>query len=199
MKQPIQVTCFFEDVAQERFLKALIERAGARLGPQLTIRVRNATHGSRVWKELASYFQDLEKGVEAQPDLLVVSLDSDCKNRGEVRKEVQSLADRYGFLKPLVCAIAEPHVERRYLEDQEALAKLFPGIKSQKLKYKCEKDWYKKALVEAIRSAGIEPLLGGAEYGADIAQHMNPQRLDKSFQAFWDELGKVLKANSPKK
>jgi hypothetical protein len=84
-------------------------------------------------------------------------------------------------------------MERWYLEDQRALSEVIPGVNYQKLKEKCERDWYKRALVETIQRAGIEPSLGGAEYGADIAQKLNPERMDKSFQDFWKELLRVMR------
>jgi hypothetical protein len=48
-------------------------------------------------------------------------------------------------------------------------------------------------LVETIQRAGIEPSLGGAEYGAEIAQKLNPERMDESFRDFWKELLRVMR------
>lgn len=88
----------------------------------------------------------------------------------------------------LVFAIPNPHIERWYLEDQGAWVQVLPGARAKKIKYKCERDRYKNELKKAIRAAGVEPLLGGAEYGEEIAKALNSQQLDRSFQDFWRDL-----------
>jgi hypothetical protein len=193
MKQICKIVAFFEDLAHERFLTALIVRAGQEVGVPVEVQIRSATHGSRVWKELSHYLRDVRKDPESLPDILVVSMDSDCKESAEIKKEVKALVEKSDFRAAVVCAIPKPHMERWYLEDQRALSEVIPGVTYQKLKEKCERDWYKRALIETIRRAGIEPSLGGAEYGAEIAQKLNPERMDESFRDFWKELLRVMR------
>jgi hypothetical protein len=193
MRSTCRVTCFFEDVAHERFIKTIIKRVAQQVGIQAEISVRSATHGSRVWRELEQYLRDIKAKAEPMPDVLVVVIDGDCQKEMQVRRRVQGLASKYGFPNEfVVCAIPNPHIERWYLEDQQALVQVIPNAKPQKLRYKCERDCYKRALVETIRRAGIEPLLGGAEYGDEIARSLDPNRLDRSFQNFWDELRRIF-------
>ncbi len=195
MRDVCRIICFFEDVAHERFIKTIIKRVAQQVGIQAKISVRSATHGSRVWRELEQYLRDIKKKAEPMPDVLVVVIDGDCQKEMQVRRRVQGLTSKYGFPNEfVVCAIPNPHIERWYLEDQQALVQVIPNAKPQKLRYKCERDWYKRALVETIRRAGIEPLLGGAEYGDEIARSLNPSRLDPSFRNFWDELCSVLRS-----
>ena len=163
MKQICKIVAFFEDLAHERFLRALIVRAGQEVGVPVEDQIRSATHGSRVWKELTHYLRDVRKDPESLPDILVVSMDSDCKERAEIKRAVKALVEKSDFRAAVVCAIPKPHIERWYLEDQRALSEVIPGVNFQKLKEKCERDWYKRALVKAIQQAGIEPFLGGAE------------------------------------
>jgi hypothetical protein len=193
MRSTCRVTCFFEDVAHERFIKTIIKRVAQQVGIQAEISVRSATHGSRVWRDLEQYLRDIKAKAEPMPDVLVVVIDGDCQKEMQVRRRVQGLASKYGFPNEfVVCAIPNPHIERWYLEDQQALVQVIPNAKPQKLRYKCEQDCYKRALVETIRRAGIEPLLGGAEYGDEIARSLDPNRLDRSFQNFWDELRRIF-------
>ncbi|RLA92685.1 MAG: hypothetical protein DRG83_22110 [Deltaproteobacteria bacterium] len=191
MNRSFAVVCFFEDVAHEKFVTALVQRAAQDLGISAQIDVRNASHGSRVWKELMDYLRDLRRGVERLPDVLVIVIDGDCKRSSQVRKEIHEMVQRSGLRLPpeyVICAVPEPHIERWYLEDQRALSTAIPGARSRKLRYKCERDRYKQALSEAIRASGVEPLLGGAEYGAEVAAEIEPDRLDRSFRKFWGDL-----------
>lgn len=173
-----RVQCFCEDVAQENFIKSLIERAAQQKGVQVDIAMQGATHGSRVWNELKAYLDLLGKRRANYPDVLVIVLDSDCKKRSEVKNKVMDLIAKRKLNIPVVCAVPEPHIERWYLEDQRAFREVLPKATPKKLSYRCERDRYKQALREAIRAADIEPLLGGAEYGGDIARALDPKHMD---------------------
>ncbi|MDW8352674.1 MAG: DUF4276 family protein [Anaerolineae bacterium] len=197
-----KVVCFFEDIAHEKFISALIRRAAEQLGiPELQIKVLNATQGSKVWPELTKYLRRMQKGEVALPDVLVVVIDGNCKRMQRVRRQIQQKIEEIcgkSHTIKLACAVPEPHIERWYLEDQHALKSILPGAQPRKLKHKhkCKRNLrnlYKRALIEAIRAAGVEPLLGGAEYGEDIAISLNTASLDRSFQAFWAELQAALK------
>jgi hypothetical protein len=184
-----EVVCFCEDIAHERFITALIQRAAEERNRLVHIQVLNATHGSKVWPEFRQYLEELKKGRRPVPDVLVVVIDGNCKRAAQVRKDIEQDVARLGVHIPhLVCAVPDPHIERWYLEDQHALKAVLPKAQPKKLRYKCERDHYKQALRESIRAAGIEPLLGGAEYGEEIARHLNPHRLDRSFKSFWKNL-----------
>jgi len=112
MKQICKIVAFFEDLAHERFLRALIVRAGQEVGVPVEDQIRSATHGSRVWKELTHYLRDVRKDPEALPDILVVSMDSDCKERAEIKRAVKALVEKSDFRAAVVCAIPKPHMER---------------------------------------------------------------------------------------
>jgi len=194
MSRRLEVVCFCEDIAHERFIRGLIQRAAEDHGVSAHIRVLNATHGSRVWLEFRQYLQELAKGQHLLPDVLVVVIDGNCKGASQVRQDIEREVHKQNVGVPhLVCAVPNPHIERWYLDDQQALKSVLPGARPQKLSYKCERDWYKQALRQAIRDAGVEPLLGGAEYGEDIARILQPSRLDRSFQTFWKELSAAFR------
>ncbi len=193
MSRPIVVVYFFEDVAHEQFVRALVRRVAQQKGLQLDERVRNATLGSRLWVELKQFLRDLRREEEPRPDVLIVVADGDCQSAAQVRRRIASEVERSEVSVPhLVCAVPDPHIERWYLEDQHALPQVLEKARPSKLSYKCERDRYKSALKQAIRAAGVEPILGGAEYGEQIAEHLQPSRLDESFQLFWEDLRKAL-------
>lgn len=188
-----QVVCFCEDVAHEKFIRTLIQRASKVKNTPVQIKMLNATHGSKVWLELRQYLKELKVGQRPLPDVLVVVMDGNCRRAAEVRRNIEREVENMGLALPhLVCAIPDPHIERWYLDDQRALKRILPKTKPQKLRYKCERDRYKKALRDAIRAAGVEPSLGGAEYGEEVAKVLCPDRLDRSFRDFWQELLRAL-------
>ena len=194
MSRQRQVVGFCEDIAHERFIRALIKRAADVRGTPVEIQMLNATHGSKVWPEFRQYLREVKKGQKSVPDVLVVVIDGNCKTAGQVRRNVREEVEMMGLAIPhLVCGVPNPHIERWYLEDQQALNRVLPGAKPGKLTYGCQRDRYKRALKQAIRAAGVEPSLGGAEYGEAIAKELEPSRLDKSFEAFWRELLQALR------
>jgi len=62
------VVCFFEDIAQEKFISAFLQRVARQAGIPIQIEIRNAQHGSRVWNELLDYLRDLQRGDARTPD-----------------------------------------------------------------------------------------------------------------------------------
>ena len=190
MNQVIRVVYFFEDVAHERFVRALVHRVAEEYHVPIEDDVRNATQGSRVRVELRRFIREIgSRSHKPCPEMLVVVIDGNCRGVSQVRREILAEIERSGAtIAHLVFAIPNPHIERWYLEDQQAWAQVLPGAKAKKIKYKCERDRYKNELKKAIRAAGVEPLLGGAEYGEEIAKALSPQQLDRSFQDFWRDL-----------
>ncbi len=196
MSHPRRVVCFCEDIAHERFVRAIIQRAAEEVrSTPVEIQVLNATHGSRVWREFQQYLREVKADQKLLPEVLVIVIDGNCKKAAQVRRAVEEEVEKMGLAIPhLVCAIPDPHIERWYLEDQRALKSILPRAKPEKLpSKKCERDRYKQALKNAIRAAGVEPSLGGAEYGEDVAKALEPSRLDDSFKNFWRDLLAALK------
>lgn len=190
MTSPCRVVCFCEDVAQERFIRALVQRAAQQQQRPIRLQVLNASHGSAVWGELSQYLGELTQKLIALPDVLVVVIDGNCQKPPTVRKRISEVLAKSGTAVPSsVCAIPDPHIERWYVQDFHALQSAIPGAKLRgKLHYKCQRSYYKLALLNAIRAANIGPLLGGAEYGEQVANAIRPPQMDKSFRKFWTEL-----------
>jgi len=167
MSRVLQVVYFFEDIAHERFVRGLTRRVARECGVEMEEHIRNATHGSRVWGEWRQFLREIGKGRGPQPDVLIVVADGDCKGATEVRRQLEEEANRIGSRAfHLVCAVPDPHIERWYLEDAEALPRVVPGARPRPLRYKCERDRYKNALRNAIRAAGGEPSRSASSGGA---------------------------------
>ena len=62
--------------------------------------------------------------------------------------------------------------------------------------YKCERGEYKKLLVSNIQAAGVEPTIGGIEFGSDLVSSMDIDRAmqaDPSFNRFVSDLRNALR------
>ncbi len=103
--------------------------------------------------------------------------------------EVEILIKSYVFKDLTVCAIPDPHIERWLLIGSAAF-KAVLGKGCAAPDYKCERDRYKKLLIQAIRDAGLSPLLGGMEHAEDIVNAMDLERMEQAD----DSLGKLIKA-----
>lgn len=183
-----KVVLFVEDFAHEVLLKALLERLASDQGISMTIDIRTARGGrGRVLSSLAIYLREIERGQQALPDLLVVGTDGNCKGFLARKQEIEEKTA--GHQVPVIYAIPDPHIERWLLLDAAAF-KAVLGKGCQAPDQKCERDRYKKLLLDAIREAGTMPLLGGIEHAEDIVQEMNLPNIERQDDSF----GKFLKA-----
>jgi hypothetical protein len=192
----IRIGYFLEDIGQELFLKALVNRVAREMGlPSRRLRheVRNATGGrGAVLEELRRFLRDVNHEREHPFALLVVAIDGDCHSYRQRRDEIWAKVEQSGYLGPVICAVADPHIERWYLADPRGLQQVLevssiPEVPS----YKCERGRYKQALRDAIRQTGVVALLGGLEYGPDIAEVLDSYtvgKADAGFKHFLDEL-----------
>jgi hypothetical protein len=196
MTNTLRIVYFFEDLAQEGFIKGLIRRIAEEKDVKIVEEVLNATHGSIIWIELEQFLRDIYHGILSIPDVLIIVIDGNCSTAIKVRKIIQQKVAQANIGLPyLACAVPNPHIERWYLEDPQALRQILPGAEPNCPRYKCQQDRYKNALKNAIRKAGVEPAQGGAEYGNDIAQLLNFYTLgkrDKAFKLFVDEVKQAI-------
>ena len=187
-----EVALFVEDYAHRQFVGALVERLARERGIGMRLDWRNALGGhGRVAREFARYLRDLERQGDPRPDLIVVATDANCTGPNERAREFRDIPAP----APLVLAIPDPHIERWLLLDGAAFRSAV-GRGCDAPDQKCDRDRYKRLLVEAIRAAGIAPILGGVEFAEDIAREMTldrARRADRSFKRFVDELGEVLR------
>ena len=146
------------------------------------IKVSSVRGGHRtVITELRQYQQDLQHNAEDLPDIIIVGTDSNNKGflqrEKEINQAISNLADR------VISMVPKPYIERWLLLDSEAFKTVFGGDCSIPNR-KCDRNRYKRLLLQAIRDAGVIPLLGGIEHIADLVNTMDLQHLEQSDRSF---------------
>jgi hypothetical protein len=196
----IRVGYFLEDVAQESFITTLTERIATRVGfseDDLKHDPRSAVGGhGTVTSELRRFLLDVRRGIEGIPDLLVVAIDSNCSGCVAKRNEIDHIVQQTEYPGTVVHAIPDPHIERWYVADPDALAvaieaDVYPEVPP----HKCERGHYKQVIGQTLSQAGIVAPLGGAEYGPEVANALDLYtvcKADSGFRHFVDELQGAL-------
>lgn len=181
-----RIALFCEDFAHESFLSAIVRRVARESGLSVEITPRSVRGGhGKVIDEFREFLRELDRPQRVLADLLVVATDANCRGLQERTREIYDGNEKYRpFIIP---AIPDPHIERWLLLDSAAFKKVL-GRGCAAPDYKCERDRYKRSLIEAVRAAGVTPLLGGVEYAEDIAEAMDLMQGDKSFSTFLSEL-----------
>lgn len=183
------ISLFVEDTDHEDFLVALVHRVANAYNIEIKVKVSNVRGGhENVIAELGQYQQDLQHNTEALPDIIIVGTDSNSKGflqrEKEIHQAVSSLADR------VISMISKPYIERWLLLDSEAFKEVF-GTDCSVPNRKYDRNRYKRLILQAIRDAGVVPLLGGIERIADLVNAMNLQHMeqrDRSFRRFFRAL-----------
>jgi len=189
-----KIILFVEDYGHEIFIKALIIRLANENNIAISIIPRSVRGGhGRVISELKAYLKTIEYEKEGLPDLIIVATDANCKRYAERKKDIEEILPKYQNI--IICAIPEPHIERWLLLDSSAFKTVF-GKGCDAPDQKCDRDRYKRLLLEAMRTTGINPPLGGMEYAEDIVNALDLDRiygLDESLNKFIKELRSKIK------
>jgi hypothetical protein len=176
------VLVFGEDYGHEVILRTLLDRLAIERGIAVEVQVRSATGGhARVLRELLDFTIELRAGRVPLPDVFVVARDANCLGYADRVKELAAAVQEYQGL--VVMAVPDPHVERWLLIDSRAFKHVL-GQGCQAPDQKCDRDRYKRLLDEAVRAAGVEPLLGGLEFAEDIIRVMDLSRAEKADSSF---------------
>jgi len=188
-----RVSLFVEDYAHEMVIGHLMGRMAREFGIPITMDKRSVRRGyGAVIRELKQFLRDIRREKGGYSDLVVVATDANCKGMNERIKEISGVTE--GNPQRIVCAVPDPHIERWLLVDSAAFKTVF-GHGCEAPDQKCERDRYKKLLVDNILSAGISPSIGGIEYSEDLVEAMNLERTarnDVSFNYFFKELRVVF-------
>lgn len=75
--------------------------------------------------------------------------------------------------------IPDPHIERWFLLDSEAFKNVY-GMGCAKPDYKCERDRYKRILLNAIYQATKTPPIDGTERLEELVNAMDLQRIEQA-------------------
>jgi hypothetical protein len=197
----MRIIYFLEDRAQERFIKALVNRVAVDEGVivgSLTHDVRSARGGSKVIAAFKNFMK------EADPEatnvlFLVVAIDGNCKgHKDRVRQLDKCIKTDHPFKGKVVYAVPDPHIERWYLMDQRALKMAVGFNKMPALPaYKCKKDYYKQLLNKALEDSDVDSLLGGVEYAERIVENIHDFdsliRQNAGFEAFVEGLRNMFR------
>lgn len=193
-----EIALFVEDFAHKEFLAALLERLAAEYAVAVHLDWRNARRGhGAVVNELKQFLRDLQRGRDGLPDLVVVATDANCKGLVERLRQITEVTGKVDV--HTVCAVPDPHIERWLLVDSAAFKSVF-GRGCDAPDQKCERARYKKMLIDAIRSSGVIPNLGGIEFADDIVAAMDLTRAaaaDASLSRLIEDLRAVFKGWQP--
>ena len=187
-----EIALFVEDNAHRQVIGALVQRVADQHGITVELRWRSAVRGyGRVVQELANFLRDMRRQGAPWPDLIVAATDANCQG---FNARIASIGD-LDFPAPLIVAVPDPHIERWLLLDGAAFREVF-GRGCRAPDQKCSRDRYRQKLTDAIHQAGVEPILGGIEYAADIVRHMDldrAARADTSLKRFLDHLSAIFR------
>ncbi len=196
MDKPILVDLFVEDRAHEEYLKPLVHRVARERSKTVTVSVRSARGGhGRALSEMRLYQKAVAGGLGGlvMPDLVVVGIDGNCQPHRAARQSIIAELDE-PFRDKTVIACPAPHIERWFLADTRAFAGVV-GSSPKVRKGKCQRDYYKEVLLQAVVAGGHVPTLGGIEFAREIVEAMDLYRAgkaDRSLKAFLDEVGASL-------
>jgi hypothetical protein len=198
MSDEATIDLFAEDRAHEEFLKAVIHRVAREESKQVRIRLRSARGGhGKALTELRFYQRTALSGglvTSPVPDLLIVAIDANCKSFNIAHREIEENIES-NWRSRAVIACPDPHIERWYLDDKTAFAKVI-GKQPRVGRKKCERDYYKTALASVITAAGYPATLGGIEFAEEIVQSMDfyaAGKVDRSFKHFLDDTRRLIK------
>lgn len=195
MSSKLHVDIFVEDHAHEYFIRPLVTRVAREEDKVVDIQIRCAAGGhGRAIGELKKYLALLDKGILGLPELIVVGIDANCAKPPVKRREILDSASTLQR-STVIAACPDPHIERWYMADAASFHRTV-GSTPRVKKKKCERDYYKTALVNAIRSAGHPPTLSGLEFAEELAWAIDfyaAGKMDRSFSSFIDDLRSALR------
>lgn len=192
MDELIVVDVFVEDRAHEEFLLPLLNHLAGEYHKAIRPRVRSARGGhGRALGELELYQAAVIDRVAGltMPDAVIIGIDANCEPFHQARRSIHSRL-RPEFRDRSLIACPAPHIERWFLADMEAFARVV-GSRPRVRKGKCQRDYYKALLAQAVVDGGHVPTLGGIEFAREIIAAMDlyrAARADSSLKAFLDEL-----------
>ena len=184
-----KIALFVEDSAHRLTIEPLVHRIANEQRTAVRLDWRNAVGGhGRVLRELDTYLRDLTRQGGPWPDLIIVATDANCDGLNDRCRDLYDHTQ--DAAAPVVLAIPDPHIERWLLLDGAAF-RAAVGHGCNAPDRKCDRYRYKERLIDAIRDAGVTPILGGLEYAEDIVREMDIDRAahaDRSLSRFVSDL-----------
>ena len=199
MSDGLIIDLFGEDHAHESLITALVKRVAREEMIPATCQPRSVRGGHpRAIKEFRLYQDVMASGASGirTPDLIVVTIDSNCIGFAARRREIED-ETRQEYAHGVVAACPEPHIEKWFLADPISFQTVvggMPDIGSEK----CERDYYKKTLSATVRQCGHPATLGGVEFASELVDAMDLFRAGKtnsSLKAFLDDFRAALRTH----
>ena len=197
MSDGLIIDLFGEDHAHESLITALVKRVAREESIPVTCQPRSVRGGHpRAIKEFRLYQNFMASGASSirPPDLIVVTIDSNCTGFATRRREIGDETQRE-YAHKVVAACPEPHIEKWFLADPISFQTIvggMPDIGSEK----CERDYYKRVLSATVRQCGHPATLGGVEFASELVEEMDIFRAGKansSLKAFLDDFRAALR------
>ena len=169
------VIFYLEDPAQGAFIPALTERLITEENRDIadySLRVLTSSGGSSI-RAYKDFIKKAKRHKNLDANLLIVGSDANCNGFAKRRKQLLEAAKDMPY-PHVITAIPDPHIERWYLLDSQALASAAGvAIQAVPLAAKCDKNHYKNMLKTAFANQNLFPPLGGVEYGSLVARRMD--------------------------
>jgi hypothetical protein len=173
---PCRIHLFCEDVAQESWARAIVERVAREEEVEVTIRTVSAKLGiPRLKHELRAYSATARE-TAGLPDLLVVLVDANTVGRAARLEEVVGSVELGAFPHAAV-GIPDPCIERWFLADPSSFAQRFSSPERPATPSDCES--WKRELEAALLRAEEIVVGGGAEFADEIVEVMDFFRAGK--------------------
>jgi hypothetical protein len=179
----LKVRIFVEDIAQETIIKRIFIRLCEENGldsNRLDVEVPYSKGGGSI-KAMSDYLKDF--GEDNAGDCFVLGSDGNCKGFTKKRNMLEKNVKQSHLLDKTIFAIPDPHIERWYLVDENALSNAVgERVAGNPPGHKCDKGFYKNLLKSSISKTGVIPMQGGAEFGADVGNLMDFYKAGKQDQ-----------------
>ncbi len=193
-----KIVFFLEDTAQEAFIRAMVERLIRDESKNINdydLQVLSARGGGSI-RAYKDFLKHAKRRNYQDADCLIVGSDGNC-NGFTKRKQQLTKASNNLTHPTIITAVPDPHIERWYILDSQALARA-AGVTVQVVSptVKCDKNHYKNLLKKVFTDQNIVPPLGGAEYGELVANEMdiyNAGVTDHSLKDFIDQVKSWLR------
>ncbi len=190
-----KILYFMEDKAHESFIIPLVDRIAIEESVCIVNDVRSARGGYKFISELHRFLNDVIK-FGFTGDVILVAVDSDRYSYQQRKSQIVKLfKNKEHLLGKLVLCIPDPHIERWYIEDFQALKTVLGiPVPIDKPPYKNDKNYYKQ-LVNRIFDS-LDVYFSGYEYGEEIAGEIDQYILEKAnanFGKFITDLRNMFK------
>jgi hypothetical protein len=184
-----RLALFCEDAGHEQFVVALVERLADEVEVIPVVQPVSARGGEGQALTEFKLWQRSFLSRSGTPDLLVLVIDANCAGWSQMRTDLDAAVNRE-IVPRHVVGCPDPHVERWYAADPVGFEQVV-GSSPGKDPGKCDREVYKRQVIEAAIRGGTPIVTSPAELAPDLVGSMDLYRAGKnqpSLKHFVDEL-----------